>query len=415
MAQSLGQGFALAQNIKIAKQDRTDAKAEARQKQFQQTLTASKTAAMDNFKQIVEFAQKAASKGASQEQLEPLRQRAEAALIGYGSLVDEIKAQAVMSGGTAEDIAEIPNGESFVTRNLDIFDSAVFSGVAENPVNTGLNEADQQSAELVKTAQNLKSLGVEVSVEQLAQAAGITPGKEPLKEGLVDGSPAFVREGADGFETVQGATPIPSGLKLEIGPDGTIKLQSGEQLPQATSTTQTRIEKSILDSQDGLGRLRAIQASFDPRFLTIGGKIEGFLTSVKDKLSPESLTTEQKEFLEDYTVFTQDAIENLNRYIKEITGAQMSEPEAERLSKGIPNPEKDSPTQFKAKMDNSMRQLVLGRARAIHARKQGLDSLPWEIATLGDMESIIENRVKELEKTMDRTQAIDQVAKEFGL
>lgn len=59
---------------------------------------------------------------------------------------------------------------------------------------------------------------------------------------------------------------------------------------------------------------------------------------------------EDRQKLADYTSFKQNATNNLSEYIKYITGAAMGIQEEGRIRKGMPDPEKDSPAQFEAKM-----------------------------------------------------------------
>jgi hypothetical protein len=68
--------------------------------------------------------------------------------------------------------------------------------------------------------------------------------------------------------------------------------------------------------------------------------------------------------LEDYTTFKEDAWDNFNRYVKEITGAQMSENEVSRLRLAIPDPARDGPVAFKAKMTRAIQ--VLDRAGNVY-------------------------------------------------
>jgi hypothetical protein len=205
-------------------------------------------------------------------------------------------------------------------------------------------------------------------------------------------------------------------MDIEITPEGGILLRTGEQLGKPTTASANALQKSVIDSNAGLSRLFEVQAQFDPKFLTIPGKLQAGFSSAKEKIDPSLLNAEEKRFLEDFSTFTQAAIDNINRYIKEITGAQMSEFEADRLRKGTPDPERDGPTKFKSKMDANIRQLALARARGLHTLREGMEAPPWEVMGLDEMSKIIDDRAAELEKTLgDREAALKQVAKEFGL
>ncbi len=84
------------------------------------------------------------------------------------------------------------------------------------------------------------------------------------------------------------------------------------------------------------------------------------------------VSDEQKARLTEFSRFRQDAYDNMNRYIKEITGAAMSETEANRLRKAMPDPENDSPAAFKAKIDHSMEILQAAGERYQKLRTEGL-------------------------------------------
>ena len=154
--------------------------------------------------------------------------------------------------------------------------------------------------------------------------------------------------------------------------EGTI---SGESKPGVSvsigleKSTKGEIEKKILNAKEATARMTAIQQSFKPEYLELWprfkGEITGLVSKFGGKVSPET-----KTFYQDFKQFQRKSIENINLYIKELTGAQMSEKEAARLRLAMPDPgEKwykgDDPIEFKAKMDD-----VLKYARASIARFQ---------------------------------------------
>ena len=136
------------------------------------------------------------------------------------------------------------------------------------------------------------------------------------------------------------------------------------------------VEGKLIDVGEGLTRLNMIRESFKPEFLEYGTVVENWLAGQAEKLGVE-LSPERKAQVEEFTVFRQDTIDNLNRIIKEITGAQMSEAEAARIQKGIPN-ENDSPTQFKSKMDRTIQTLERASRRYEGWLKGGEVGKPWQ-------------------------------------
>lgn len=174
----------------------------------------------------------------------------------------------------------------------------------------------------------------------------------------------------------EGSVPYQPGISLETGPDGQVRFTTtampGQAGPGAgfTKKTQGDIETQIVAAREQRVRARNILASFDNRFLKWSGKIQGTLAGLADKAGV-NLSEENQQFLTEFTTFSQDAIENINLYIKALTGAQMSEAEAGRLRKAMPDPENDSPIQFKVKLDNVLKKAALAEARFLLLREKG--------------------------------------------
>jgi hypothetical protein len=208
-----------------------------------------------------------------------------------------------------------------------------------------------------------------------------------------------------------------------------LQAQKGEQFQKPAIN---KIETRMLDSEEGYSRLQSIQKQFRPEYQRFTGKGKAAWFALKDKFGV--LPPEERQYLHDFSQYRQSAAQNLNLYIKEITGAQMSEPEAKRLSKGVPVAgngifDGDSPTEFQAKMKQSMLDLALVRMRTHYLRSGGWRGTVMsaeDIAraaksgnlpiTLPQMRSIFNGRVKQLQKSgMQRSQAIGQAKQEFGI
>lgn len=205
------------------------------------------------------------------------------------------------------------------------------------------------------------------------------------------------------------------GESITVDKDGNVQISRG---PADTlhSTTEKDLEKNMVDSVSALGRLSDIERSFDDSFLEVGTRFDNWHTRWKEKAkgtifedfigkaSPE----DQKE-LDEYSAFRRDAIENINRYIKEITGAQMSEKEANRLRKAMPDPgegvfDGDSSTEFKSKWRSAVKSLRTSLVRYNYLRSRGLEDKAIEsmskTGTLPDLKSIegmINERAHEIE------------------
>lgn len=169
---------------------------------------------------------------------------------------------------------------------------------------------------------------------------------------------------------------------------------NGWQKP-ATNT----IEEKMLTSGEAGARLSSIRQRFKPEFLNIEKRIGFAWNALKEKFNANAITPEQKQELEQYAAFRSDTIDNLNQYIKEITGAAMTIPEAERIMQAVPNAgqtwyDGDNPSNFKGKLDATMQRLLMVQARATFAKKTGR---PWSQIPLEQMNGIIQNKTDELQ------------------
>lgn len=214
----------------------------------------------------------------------------------------------------------------------------------------------------------------------------------------------------------------PSGMEITTPEGTTIRTGVRSGAGGMSKPTATKLEEEIRTSQAGIQRLAQIKSRFKPEYLTLPTKIAMAYSRGKELIGMD-LSPEEETALAGYSAFQRDAVDSLNRYIKEITGAQMSEAEADRIRKGIPDPENDSPTQFKAKMDASVKSLQLASARASFALQHGLTP---KTIPLDSMPQLIDNRGAELEAEIRqqnpgmpvaqiREQVKTQLKAEFGL
>lgn len=164
--------------------------------------------------------------------------------------------------------------------------------------------------------------------------------------------------------------------------------------------------QDMANTRDALDRLNGIADTFNPTYLTVEGKVKNWALKTKDILGLE-LSENEKQSVQEYTTWRARTGQNLSLYIKEITGAQMSIQEAQRLIKDLPN-DADSPSQFQSKLEDSLLRLEAAHRRAnqvvmlqaegdvrgaIEARAQSLTSLEKQIqgerdeAELSDLEA----------------------------
>ena len=338
----------------------------------------SSVAAADQFAQI---GVDAFSRGAEMAQVAPVIQGAQKALQQHAQLLNEIHAMGVESGAIPPD-APLP-GDQFMEMQMSRL-SAQLSLAQIQP------EEDVSGSTffgaLKEDIPNVGAAGENVRVDQTRTPDGVV-------------------------FSVNGVEIPGSAIEPTIQKTAEVDL---------TTRTQSTLEESITNATEGLARLNEIDRTVRSEFLTFPGKLRGFVNEVADKINPALLNDEEKQFLEDYKTFQKTAFDNINRYIKEITGAQMSEFEADRLRRGIPDPERDGPTAFNAKLKQSIRELMLAQARANRALQQGLDAQTGDdlasFMTLTSVETMLEDRHAELVKEgFSDEDALNIVRREFGL
>lgn len=347
-------------------------------KQLQDTEKSS-VAAADEF---VNIAKEAFGRGASMEQVAPMIVNgAQGALADYANLLNEMHAQRVAEGFA--DPNEPSPGDMWMEQQMSRIAAVLSLGQIQPEENV------EGSAIFGTLTRDIEGVGV----------AGDTPRIQQIR------TPEGIQLSANGVELQES--------------DITQPIQKRAEVDLTTRTTST-LEESINNAREGLARLNEMERTLQRDFLTLPGKLRGFRNEVIDKINPDLLNDEEQQFLNDYKTFQKTAFDNINRYIKEITGAQMSEFEADRLRRGIPDPERDGPTAFEAKLRQSVRELVLAQARASRALNEGLavesgDDLA-SFMTLSSVEQMIEDRHAELvEEGFDDAEALQIVKREFGL
>ena len=167
---------------------------------------------------------------------------------------------------------------------------------------------------------------------------------------------AQIKKSADGYLRYtsgpkEGQRVNPDVKRWEKGP----RTQVNVNLPNLQKSTVGQLEKKVIMSRESLGRMDQIVSEFKPEYLTIGDKISTSLLGWKEKAGI-TLDPSQKKGLADRATFFQKTFDSVNRAIRDMTGAQMSEGEADRLMRGMPNQD-DSPTEFMAKMQSVIGQI----------------------------------------------------------
>ena len=142
---------------------------------------------------------------------------------------------------------------------------------------------------------------------------------------------------------------------------------------------QNENDKRELKAVEALGRVKQIAAGFKPEWLTYDNAFKQYGVSILDsfettrKRLPPALLKQHAE----YTMFMRDAVSNLTEGIKDATGAAVGVQEEKRIRLGLPDPQKDNPTAFLAKLTASARELTYLTARTRYLRENGFRGQPW--------------------------------------
>jgi hypothetical protein len=190
--------------------------------------------------------------------------------------------------------------------------------------------------------------------------------------------------------------------------------------------TKGKVEEGVLSSAEAVGRLNNIYGSYKPEYLNIPFRLKQEWSGLASKF--KDIPETDKKILAGYSTFKQNALQNLNKTIKDLTGAAMGVQEADRIIASLPNAGTtvfggDSPQEFEAKLDNAVQQTKYALARQNYALKQGISKDAWEKIDLSDMPTIVEKRADEIAKAYklnkndpkDRQTIKRQVAAEFGI
>ena len=182
------------------------------------------------------------------------------------------------------------------------------------------------------------------AIEKKLDLAGITDPEERKKYIIADLQGQTITIGADGSVTIG----------KNIGSSGMEKKTTGN------------LEQQIINSSLNFEAFKDIASAYKPEFSQLPTKTKVWWTKIKDGLGDWNLfgdiSEEDKQLVREYTAWEQKSYEAVNKYIKSITGAQMSEKEAERIMKGFADVRDLSPEQYMTKLegilDNAQKSVI---------------------------------------------------------
>lgn len=227
--------------------------------------------------------------------------------------------------------------------------------------------------------------GIQQSIISSALQSALAPAAKPIS--LPESSRLVTPEGQTLVEAAPTVPkpPTKSGLQAQE----ILRLQDKEKAGTLTNSDQTKLDKLLIGQplvEIGLGKpasasertaIAESRASIDALNNLKGLFKEEFVGPIKGKISPLAglvgqTTQEQEAFMAATSAFK-------NMIIKQITGAQMSEPEAKRIMKQIPDIT-DPPARWKAKWEQSLKNVERIQKRRLQVLQQSGIRVPGDSA-----------------------------------
>jgi hypothetical protein len=233
---------------------------------------------------------------------------------------------------------------------------------------------------------------------------------------------------AAGRPAARAVRPSIAGYKAGHGTDVTVN--TGPMAP--SKTAGTKVDEDLLGLTKSVMALDQISAQYKPEYQRFANRAEFAALGVKD--STVGLTNKEKQDLTEFSAYKRNAVGQINQYIHDMTGAAMGVQEAQRLMRAVPNPgsgifDGDSPTEFKAKLDDVVSKTKMAVARLAYIKRNGMsldDGKGNPVVPLERMPELINKRGGEIKTELKKAQpdvsdkALDkavrrQLSVEFGL
>jgi hypothetical protein len=157
-----------------------------------------------------------------------------------------------------------------------------------------------------------------------------------------------------------------------------------------------KVDTQLLDLGQSRLRLQSISANFNPKYLETPFQLRMTAVAELEKLGKKPSTQDAAD-LAAYSEFAQSAYNELNAYINLITGAAVGSGDEEaRLRKGVPDPQKDSPTQFLTKLNTKIKEGRLYEARLGYIKNKGMKITDAGLVDVNQIPTMMRNREAEI-------------------
>lgn len=274
--------------------------------------------------------------------------------------------------------------------NMDVFEALSTSPEGRKAFDDYMKMQKGITGELTNLAEGARLVRVNPFTNQQEIVAEGAPKREP--------TPADIQK--YNFAKSQGYTGSLMDFEIALkkaGAGSTVVYPPGALAPD--KGTVKDLQTSLLESGSRLSMYNQIESQFKPEYLQPKFKAGQAWSAIKEK-SGANLAPEEKQSLAQFSQFKQNTLNNLSQTIKALTGASMGIQEAARIEAGLPSAgqgifDGDSPTEFQAKLNNTMKELRLVEARNAYILRKGLS---FKDIPLDNVPKLINDRASELAK-----------------
>ena len=243
---------------------------------------------------------------------------------------------------------------------------------------------------------------------------------------LFDGPVSTGRDPNANFWTGEDGNPVPNTAAQNYGVTkakaGATNVSMQNNPIPLGKAAETKVDEGLLDTSASMMRVERIGSDYRPEWNTYLKQGEMAFSALTEKFG-RTLPPAKRQELAAYTNWRSNALDNMNRTIKELTGSAMGVEEAGRIMSTLPTPD-DSPTQFDAKLNDAKQKTKIALARLTYVKQnKGLSIEDIPLDRMPDImrrrDSEIEGEVRRKFKEMNDKEVNElvkkQLAREFGL
>lgn len=213
---------------------------------------------------------------------------------------------------------------------------------------------DDKVSSLIKEIKRPPGKGWSVPKKVLFTAK---PGDKPvLKFASFNPNQGKVRIGKKMVDPSQISPAETKSTKEFFDAEGNVLLRETLGGAALTPPIKTSLQKKILENTETLASLDTLKQKYEKRFLQVPHRILATGLEIAE-LGGVELDPENQKIIGDLADFQSETVDLTAKYVKNISGAAVSDNEVKRLAKVLPN-KNDSPTVFKRKMDSVHKRLT---------------------------------------------------------